>query len=325
MAIPAIDTHAHLWTEEYLDALKAGGLEGTDIARGMGALDTPNEMQQRLRMMDAAQVSHQILSATPQSPYLKDERAAVRAAQMINNRYAEIVNEYPRRFEAYGALPFPHVDQSIQEAERVIRELRFKGVGINTLIAPGLYPFDEPFYPIWECLNALNTIVYIHPTGFGACSSMVNDKELEWVVGAPIEDMVALLHLLKSDIPYRYRNITFHMAHLGGGIGFQLQRLEDNFEDWDAFPQSPSQTLREHFYFDAANFLDEALVLSVKLFGADKIMMGSDFPYFKDAKYTRAVDYIRRADLSEGDKEQILRKNAEALYHCWDAQESDGD
>lgn len=176
------------------------------------------------------------------------------------------------------------------------------------------YPFDEKFFKFWEALDKLNTIVYIHPTGKDACSPMVLDKELEWVVGAPIEDMLAVLHLLKSDIPHRLPNLKFHISHLGGGLGFQMQRIEDNYEDWDAFKHSPSKTLLDRFYFDSANFLEEALRLSVEVFGDDKILMGSDFPYFKDEKYTRAAQYIRDAKLDDEVKEKILRSNAERLY-----------
>lgn len=211
----------------------------------------------------------------------------------------------------------PHVDLSIAEAKRVIKELGFKGIGINTLISPGNYPFDSIYYPLWEVLNELETVVYIHPTGSGTCSSMVNDKDLEWVVGAPIEDMLAILHLLKSDIPYKYKNIKFHIAHLGGEIGSQMQRLDDNYEDWDSFPKSPKETLNRNFYFDVANFLKEALQLSIKIFGADKIMMGSDFPYFQDEKYTRAVEYIGQSDLAEEDIQKILRENACKLYNLY--------
>ncbi len=59
-----------------------------------------------------------------------------------------------------------------------------------------------------------------------------------------MEDATAVLQLLKEDIPNRYPHIRFHIAHLGGDVPFLTQRIEDNFEDWSAFPHSPAQTLR---------------------------------------------------------------------------------
>lgn len=311
--IKAIDTHSHLWTDEYLNMLKEFGSEETDVARDMGAFFTPSEMDKRLEMMDKACVEKQVISVTPQSPYFGNEDQANKSAILINNTYREILDKYPDRFLAYGAVPLPYVDKAIEEAKRLINDLHFQGIAINTYIKDE-YPFEEKFYPFWEAVNDLNTIVYIHPTGKGACSPMINDKSLEWVVGAPIEDMLSILHLLKSDIPYKYDNIKFHIAHLGGGIGFQMQRIEDNYKDWDAFEKSPTETLKNNFYFDSANFLEEALKLSVEIFGEDKILLGSDFPYFKDDKYLRAVDYVKDSKLDDRAKEKILRKNAENLY-----------
>lgn len=64
---------------------------------------------------------------------------------------------------------------------------------------------------------------------------MLNDYQLEWVVGAPVEDMLATLQLLKQDIPQKYPNLKFHIAHLAGGISFQMQRIIDNYTDWGSF------------------------------------------------------------------------------------------
>lgn len=312
--VTAIDTHAHLWSNAYLDQLHENGSEETEIAKGMGAGTSPEEMDKRLKMMEKAGVAQQVLSATPQSPYFGGEDKALKAAQMINDTYAKVIKNYPGKFMAYGAVPLPYIDAAIEEAKRAINDLGFLGIAVNTYIN-GEYAFDEKFFPFWEALDEMDTIVYIHPTGKGACSPMVNDWDLEWVVGAPIEDLLAVLHILKSDLPARLPHLKFHIAHLGGGLGFQMQRVEDNYEDWDSFKHSPKETLKDRFYFDSANFLEEALKLSVDVFGEDKILMGSDFPYFQNDKYTRAAEYIRNAKLDDGVKAKILRANAESLYH----------
>lgn len=180
--ILAIDTHAHLWTEEYLDRLKDLGSTETDIARDLGAFFTVDQMNDRLQMMEEAGVEKQVISATPQSPYYGSAKEALKAAQLINDTYVEVIQKYPDKFLAYGAVPLPHVEEAIDEAQRVIKELGFVGIALNTYIGEE-YPFDEKFYSFWEAVNELDTIVYIHPTGKGACSPMVNDKGLEWVVG----------------------------------------------------------------------------------------------------------------------------------------------
>lgn len=68
---------------------------------------------------------------------------------------------------------------------------------------------------------------------------------LEWVNGAPIEDAIAVLHLLQGDYINRFPNIKFQVAHLGGDVAFLAQRVEDNFTDWGSFPTSPRENLKK--------------------------------------------------------------------------------
>lgn len=163
-------------------------------------------------------------------------------------------------------------------------------------------------------MNELSAIIYIHPTGCGAFSPMLNDYQLEWVVGAPVEDMLATLQLLKKDIPQKYPNLKFHIAHLGGGISFQMQRIIDNYTDWGSFHHHPLETLQKHFWFDTANFLEESLLHSSKILGNKRLLLGSDFPYFQNDKYTRAVTYVENAALTDQEKADILVENASNLY-----------
>lgn len=128
-----------------------------------------------------------------------------------------------------------------------------------------------------------------------------------------MEDATATLLLPKKGIPNRYPNIRFHVGHLGGDLAFLFQRIEDNFQDWGAFPYSPQETLRGLF-FDAANFYEPALRLSVEAFGGGQILAGSDHPYFQGDKYVRAFDYIRNSTLDKEVCLSILRGNARRLY-----------
>lgn len=310
----AIDTHAHLWTEEYLSELKRLGAKGTDIAAGIGAGTTEDELNKRFKMMENAGVSFQVLSATPQIPQFGTSEQALSLAKKINDEYKRLILQYPDHFRAYGAVPLPHVNEAIEEGKRIINELGFLGIALNTTLENGISIAHPDFSPFFEEMNKLGTIIYIHPTGCGAFSPMINDYNLEWVVGAPIEDMLATLQLLKEDFTSKYPNLKFHIAHLGGGISFQMQRIMDNYEDWKAFKQSPIENIKKHFWFDTANFLEESLLHSNKIFGNRRLILGSDFPYFQNDKYKRAVTYITNSSLTENEKKNILKDNADELY-----------
>lgn len=193
MTQTAIDTHAHLWSDEYLDLLESLGGKGIAIAKGLNAIGEPQDLAKRLDMMDKAGVDYQVLSATPQVPQFGKPQEALAAAEMINNFYHTIIDQHPDRFRAYGVVPLPHVQEAIQEGKRIIEELGFLGIAVNTVLETGQSISDDAFLPFFEAMDALGVIIYIHPTGCGALSPMVNDYDQEWVVGKSIEDMLATL------------------------------------------------------------------------------------------------------------------------------------
>lgn len=140
------------------------------------------------------------------------------------------------------------------------------------------------------------------------------EHNLTWVNAAPMEDAIATLHLLKADYVNKYPQIKFHIAHLGGDLPFLAQRIEDNYEDWDSFPVSPRESLKK-MWFDAANFFGPSLVMAHDhVYDPDRILMGSDYPYFQEDKYTRAVTYITESGLPDSEVVKILSTNARGLY-----------
>lgn len=311
----AIDTHAHVYPSAYLDQLERIGVPGasTAIARGMRADSTEEDMSTRLHWMDRAGVDRQVIAVTPQVPAGPEEASSAQAARDINDEYAQIVRRYRGRFAAYGVLPLPHVDAACAEVPRILDELGMLGVSIPTVLPGPTSIAEEKFDPVWAALDERAAIVNIHPTGSGAHTSLISGHHLEWVNGAPVEDAIAVLHLLKADIPGRYPNIRFHVAHLGGDLPFLAQRIEDNFADWNAFPRSPLESLRG-MWFDAANFHEPSLRLAAETLGVDRILAGSDHPYFQNEKYVRAFDYVRDAALPGSDRRAILHGNARRLY-----------
>lgn len=314
---PAIDTHAHVYPGSHLDRIEALGVDPatTRIARALGADSRPDEMAERLRWMDEAGVELQVLSVMPQGVFGADTDppAVADAIRVVNDEYGELLDRYPGRFLAYGALPLPHVGESVAEARSVLAEPGFVGVSIPTGFPDGMTLADSRLDPVWTELNERRAVVNIHPTGSGAGSPLIAEHGLAWVNGAPVEDTTAVLHLLQADVPRRFPEIRFHIAHLGGALPFLARRIEDNYEDWNAFPSSPGAAMRR-MWFDAANFHKPALVAAVDTFGAAQVMAGSDHPYFQGEKYLRAFDYIREARLDGAVIDEILSGNVRGLY-----------
>ncbi len=308
-----IDIHAHYFPEAYLDLLQRFGSEATDIARHRGAGGGPGEMEARLELMDSAHVQMQVLSVSPQLPYLEDETHAIEAARAINDLYADLVRRYPTRFAAFAAAPLPHIDATLAEIARALDQLHMVGVTVATSVL-GRSLADPQFEPLYAELDRRGTVFYIHPAGVSACSPLIADYGLTWPIGAPIEDTISATQLIFKGIPVRYPRIKIINSHLGGALPVLLQRLDNQYR-WVApeMSEPPSAQARRMWYDTVGHFHIPALRCACESFGADRLVLGTDFPYLAGEGYRRSVSYIQDAGLSTSDAHRILDTNAASL------------
>ena len=307
-----IDVHAHYWTEDYLDVLVDLGKTDAGMARGIGAGDGA-ELDARLRLMDRAGVEMQVLSACPQEPYFADGQNAARAARFANDQYAGLVRRRPDRFRAFAALPMPHLEESIGEMRRALDELHMAGVAMNTTVL-GRALVEPEYEPIFAELNSRSAVLYLHPAGNGACSPLIGNYHLTWMVGAPVEDTISIMHLITHSIPVRYPHIKIINSHLGGALPMLLRRADDQYR-WEApgTPEPPSLSARRMWYDTVGHGHVPALRCAINSLGADRLLLGTDFPYENGDVFVRAVDYINDPQIDPSAARNILDQNASAL------------
>jgi aminocarboxymuconate-semialdehyde decarboxylase len=307
-----IDVHAHYWTDDYLDLLVDLGKADAGAARGIGA-GGGAELAARLRLMDRAGVQMQVLSACPQSPYGEDGTKATTAATLINDQYAALVERYPDRFRAFAALPMPHPEESIGELRRALDELDMTGVAMNTSVL-GRALVEPDFEPVFAELNRRGAVLYLHPAGNSACTPLIGNYHLTWMVGAPVEDTISIMQLITHGIPARYPDIKIINSHLGGALPMLLQRADDQYR-WEApdTPEPPSVAARRMWYDTVGHGHVPALRCAIDSFGADRLLLGTDFPYENGDTFVRAVDYINDPQIDPGAARAILDQNASAL------------
>jgi 6-methylsalicylate decarboxylase len=141
--------------------------------------------------MDRAGIEMQVLSACPQLPYGEDGQKTARAARFVNDQYAELVQRHRDRFRAFAALPMPHLDESLGELGRALGQLGMAGVAMTTTVLG--HALVEPGYePVFAELNRRGAVLYLHPAGNSACSPLIRDYHLTWMVGAPVEDTISV-------------------------------------------------------------------------------------------------------------------------------------
>ncbi|QLY28495.1 amidohydrolase [Nocardia huaxiensis] len=308
-----IDIHAHLWTDDYLDLLVELGHTDTDTQRGMGA-GLGAELEARLRLMDSAGVDMQVLSAPPQLPYGEDREKAIAAAQFVNDQYTDVVSRNPHRFRAFASTPMPHIDASLAEIGRALDELGMVGVAMNTTVL-GRALVDPEFAPIFAELDRRAAVLYLHPAGNSACSPLIADYHLTWMAGAPIEDTISVMQLITHGFPLRYPNIRIINSHLGGALPMLLQRADNQYL-WEApgTPELPSTLARMMWYDTVGHGHLPALRAAIDSFGADRLILGTDFPYEAGDIFARAISYISDPSIAPEDAKAILAANAAGLF-----------
>jgi aminocarboxymuconate-semialdehyde decarboxylase len=307
-----IDVHAHYWTEDYLRMLADLGSTGADAARGIGA-GGGAELEARLRLMDQAGVQMQVLSACPQSPYAEDAKKAAEAARFVNDQYAGLAERHLDRFAAFAALPMPHVEESLGELRRALDELGLAGIGMNTSVLGGAL-VEAEFEPVFAELNTRGAVLYLHPAGNSACSPLIGNYHLTWMVGAPVEDTISIMQLITHGIPTRYPNIKIINSHLGGAMPMLLQRADDQYR-WEApdTPEAPSVAARRMWYDTVGHGHVPALKCAIDSFSADRLLLGTDFPYENGDTFLRAINYINDPRIGADTARAILDQNASAV------------
>jgi predicted TIM-barrel fold metal-dependent hydrolase len=308
-----IDVHAHYWTDDFLDLQAGLGRTDTAAQRGLGA-GGDEELQARLALMQRAGVDMQILSASPQMPYAEDLDKAVAAARFVNDQYAAVVEQHPDHFRAFAAIPMPHIGESITELGRALDELHMVGVAMTTTVLN--HALVEPqFEPVFAEMNRRAVVLYLHPAGNSACSPLISDYNLTWMIGAPIEDTISIMQLITHGIPSRYPRIKIINSHLGGALPMLLRRADNQYK-WAVpdTPEKPSTAARRMWYDSVGHGHVPALRCAIDSFGADRLLLGTDFPYETGDIFVRAIDYISDPEITADESSAILEGNATALF-----------
>jgi len=311
-----IDVHAHYYPLELINLFDRLNGPLNAIPSALWTDQEQHEIGLRLGLMDAAGVAIQVLSVSSLFPYFASEADAVNAARISNDLYAELIGRFPHRFRAFAALPLPHIEASLKELARTLDELGMAGVTVGVTVM-GKSIADSVFEPLYAELNRRAAVLFMHPDG-SACPSLVRNHRLTWPIGAPFEDTLFALHLIQKTIPIRYPKIRFIVPHLGGMLPMILPRLDNQaqmFMPPDC--ERPSVTARRLWYDTVGHGSIAALRCACAGFGAERLLLGSDYPYQNHELYKRAITYVLDA-LSKDDAELILDRNAAALLNLAD-------
>jgi len=235
----------------------------------------------RLADLDAMGIDVQIIAPPPpQCYYTVPLDIAVKAMHIVNDGIAEFCAVKPDRLKGFGAVPMTDGTEAARELERCVKQLGFTGVEILTNIA-GKELSDPAFAPFWKRAEELGALVMIHPNGFTEASRLTRFY-FNNVVGNPLETTIALHYLIFDGVFERHPRLKVLAVHGGGYLSAYPGRIDHAWgarsDSHGALPQPPTTYLKR-IYVDTVVFTPHQLAALVSTFGADHVLLGTDYPY----------------------------------------------
>lgn len=321
-----IDIHAHFVPAESLKvASEIGKRQGlklatNDVGREIVTRDGKpfltelkaefSNLDLRLSIMDSQSVDIQALS--PASTYFFYWMAAEESldfARWLNERLAAAVAQHPKRLVALGSVPMQDCGKAVGELERAVTKLALRGVEIATNIN-GNYLDDPAFNPFWEAAQALDALVFVHPNQVVGADRM-KEFNLANLIGNPTDTSLAFAKLIFGGVLERYPNLKFLLAHAGGFLPYTWGRLDRGYRIQDSskskIPKPPGEYVKL-LNFDTITHSTMALEYLVDNFGANRVILGSDYPY--DMGDPDPVASLRAIQIDDSSLELIASANA---------------
>lgn len=259
----------------------------TDESRAVDQAQGPvlgprfNDLTIRREVLRGMRVDRQGVAPAPgQQHYWAERDLLVEISRLQNDHVADLVGREPERYFGLGTLPMAFVDAAIDEAARAVEERGLRGFQIDSRVLDRELS-DASFDPLYRKLVALDVPLMIHPLGFSHGQRfgpffMVN------TVGQPLEEIIAINHLIFGGVLDRHPELRVLVAHGGGYFPFYVGRMD---HAWTYRPELKRLTSRRpsdylpRMWYDTCVFRPDHIATLVDLAGADRVMLGSDYPF----------------------------------------------
>lgn len=319
--VRAIDIHAHLFPQGYLDIIAADGARfntSYKIAGGQLSIRSPLaatsaplnivDVKARIAEMDRQGVAMHALSLTGPMVYGGDTDFNYRMARAWNDGASAAHLAYPSRLVAFMTLPMLDRDSALDELNRASKLPGMRGVGMGTNIFSR--DLDDPlFEPIFARIESLGFPILLHPLST-LPSQRLAPFYLGNLLGNPYDTGIAACHLIFGGVLDRHPRLHFSLPHSGGTLPILIGRID---RGWKVRPetkhlqQAPSSYL-SRFSYDTICHSPKILKFLIAELGAERIMLGSDYCY--DMGYEQPVEFIQQAGLTAAERNMILGGNA---------------
>jgi predicted TIM-barrel fold metal-dependent hydrolase len=325
-----IDMHAHWRPAELIDALRARTKEprivrnpdGVEVVKSRIGEEPVSkafdDVEFHLARMARQDVSTSVLSLLGAFCWIESQPVEVSLplCQMVNDALAGICQKHPGRFSAFAALPLVDMSAAAAEFERALALPGVVGAQV-----PGngfLTKKDaENMRPLLEVANRHHGIVFIHhgPRPGDTFPKVAGDTDNARRRNGTLDMQASLssvmVTLCMTDYLAPYSDATVLVHNLGGNIPYEIERMDHRQLLDTPNEELPSSRFRRAKVFvDCNSFGARAIEAAVSLYGAERIVCGTDGTEFGCEWTSKA---LADAQIGEEARAQIMHRNATAM------------
>ena len=316
-----IDAHAHVLPPDYPER---GGFPlmspvSEESAREIVSDTHPTDLREdffraeaRLEALDAAGVDQEVVSPMP--PLLNYALPVAVGRDLfrhVNDSIANMVDSGLGRIHGMGIVPLQ--DPAVAAAElATFAGLGLRGVELGSQVN-GVPIGDRRFLEVFQEAERLGLSIFVHTLQRADEVGLAPSQSVS--VGVGIEATRGAASLLLGETAQRCSLDHVMFTHAGGGLPSILARA-DYF--WGTSAEAgrsaePPSAIARRAYYDSMTFDPHGLRFIVDFLGADRIVLGSDFPGI--ARPARLDDQLVSLGLSEADHARVTHANALNFLH----------
>jgi aminocarboxymuconate-semialdehyde decarboxylase len=163
-------------------------------------------------------------------------------------------------------------------------------------------------------VEELGVLIFMHPFGTSLVGRM-SDHYFPNTIGHPLESALAVGQLVFDGYLEKFKKLKICIAHGGGYIPAYWGRFEHAYAhraDCRVNIRKPPSHYLKKLYFDTVVFSDTELKHLIATWGADHIMLGTDYPF--DMAEPDPIGFLSRVKgVSRDDMTKVAGGNAARL------------
>ncbi|MBO4206765.1 amidohydrolase family protein [Micromonospora echinofusca] len=255
-------------------------------------------------------VDTRVLSLPAASRFADYDTAPARPKEIaeLNDYLAGGVRDHPGRLLGLATVDAFDGERAAAETRRAVEELGLSGIVVDSARADTFLGAPETVPTLAEAAR-LGVPVFVHPTGTSLTPALIAQAgQLGSSYGRGLANGVALLSLIHRGLLDSIPGLRIVFTTLGiGALGIAGV--------WRARGGLAAADGRWQVSFDTMGFDPQNVAFLVSVLGADRVLLGSDFPHQVDADPQRVANALDGAGLSPTDQALVRGGNAAKLLH----------